>query len=199
MSTTATRDMTVEEFYDKHGACLEGRKWALENCSSMQDAWGKLKPVWLLWVATRPGVLTDKELRLFAVHCARSVEHLMTDQRSKDAIAVAERHANGEATDDELAAARSAASDAARSAVDYAAWSAAWSVVAAKSAASDAAKSAASDAARSAVNHAAWSAAWSATSDAASDAAWSAARSATSDRFCKYLRGTASPCFEVKS
>ena len=55
--------------------------------------------------------------RMFAVRCARKVEHLMTDQRSRDALDVAERHANGQATDDELdaawAAARVAAWDAA--------------------------------------------------------------------------------------
>ena len=47
--------------------------------------------------------------RMFAVRCARKVEHLMTDQRSRDALDVAERHANGQATDDDLAAARAAA------------------------------------------------------------------------------------------
>lgn len=64
----------------------------------------------------------DREIRLFAVWCARQVEHLMTDERSKNALNVAERHANGEATDEELAAARAAASDAASDA----AWDAAW-------------------------------------------------------------------------
>ena len=58
--------------------------------------------------------------RRYAVWCARQVQHLMTDQRSLDALDVAERHANGAATDEELAAARDAAraatSDAAREA-----------------------------------------------------------------------------------
>ena len=58
----------------------------------------------------------DREIRLFAVWCARQVEHLMTDERSKNALNVAERHANGEATDEELAAARAAAWGAARAA-----------------------------------------------------------------------------------
>lgn len=59
----------------------------------------------------------DREWRQFAVWCARKVEHLMTDQRSRDALNVAERFANGQATQDELAAAwhaaRAAAGDAA--------------------------------------------------------------------------------------
>ena len=62
--------------------------------------------------------------RMFAVRCARKVEHLMTDQRSRDALDVAERHANGQATDEELDAARDAA-DAARDAAWAAAWAAA--------------------------------------------------------------------------
>ena len=56
------------------------------------------------------------EWRLFAVWCARRVQHLMTDPRSIAAIDVAERHANGEATDAELDAAWDAAWDAARDA-----------------------------------------------------------------------------------
>jgi hypothetical protein len=50
----------------------------------------------------------QKEWRLFAVWCVRQQAHLLTDQRSKDALDVAERHALGKATDEELAAARAA-------------------------------------------------------------------------------------------
>ena len=58
----------------------------------------------------------DRELRLFAVRCARAVQHLMTDPRSIAALDVAERFANGEATAEELTAAKAAAGDAARAA-----------------------------------------------------------------------------------
>jgi len=85
-----------------------------------------------------------KAWRLYAVWCAKQVKHLMTDKRSIDAIDIAERHANGQATDDELAA----ASDAAWAAASAAARAAAWD--------------AASDAA--------WDAAWAAAWDAARDA-----------------------------
>jgi hypothetical protein len=105
--------MTIEQFCDKHDACQDGRDWAVANCQSMQDAWMKLKPEWLLWVATRQGVLSDKELRLYAVWCARQVQHLMTDKRSIAALDVAERYADGRATDVELDAARAAAGPAA--------------------------------------------------------------------------------------
>lgn len=49
-----------------------------------------------------------REMQRYAVWCARQVQHLITDPRSVAALAVAERHANGEATDEELAAARGA-------------------------------------------------------------------------------------------
>ena len=60
----------------------------------------------------------DREIRLYAVWCARQVQHLITDKRSLDALDVAERFANGRATKDELAAARAAAWAGA--------WAAAW-------------------------------------------------------------------------
>jgi hypothetical protein len=74
-----------------------------------------------------------RDSRLFAVWCARQVQHLMTDQRSIDALDVAERFANGKASDSELAAALAAARDAARptalgaaGAAMAAAWGATW-------------------------------------------------------------------------
>jgi hypothetical protein len=51
----------------------------------------------------------EKEMRLYAVWCARQVQHLMRDNRSLDAIDVAERFANGYATLFELDAAWDAA------------------------------------------------------------------------------------------
>ena len=73
----------------------------------------------------------DREKRLYAVWCARQVEHLLTDQRSLDALEVAERFARGRATREELAAARDAAWDAAwaaaaGSSASAAAWAAAY-------------------------------------------------------------------------
>jgi len=51
----------------------------------------------------------NKEWRLFAVWCARKVQHLMKDPRSLAALDVAERYAEGRATDNELKTARAAA------------------------------------------------------------------------------------------
>ena len=68
----------------------------------------------------------EKEMRLYAVWCARQVQHLMKDPRLLAALDVAERHAHGQATDAELAAAYAASAAAyAASAAAYAAWAAA--------------------------------------------------------------------------
>lgn len=76
-----------------------------------------------IWAATRQGILDHKTLRLFACKCVRELWHLLADERSRRAVEVAERHAVGEATDEELAAAWKAARDAAT--VTAAAWAAA--------------------------------------------------------------------------
>lgn len=120
-----------------------------------------------LWVVCREEVISAKTLRLFAVWCARQVQHLMTDERSINAIDVAERYANGQATDEELAA----ASDAAWAASD-AAWDA-------------------SDAAWATARDAAWAAratAWDAAAPAAWDAAGAARGAAQIEHLIEMLR-----------
>jgi hypothetical protein len=108
--------MTIIEFCDRHRACKDGREWALAKCTTMQEAWDTARPEWVVWIATRPGVLDDRTLRKFAAWSARQVQHLMTDPRSTHALDVAERHADGLATDEELATAWAAARAAARDA-----------------------------------------------------------------------------------
>lgn len=117
----------------------------------------------------------DRDMRLFAVWCARQVEHLMEDQRSKDALNVAERFVNGEATDEERNAARNAAWDAARNA----AWGAAWP-----------ARKAARAAAWGAARGAAWDAVWAARC-AAGDAAGDAAEDAQKEMLKRMCLGAA--------
>ena len=150
----------------EHGPCEDGWRKLLRHLGKTQaddeplsiatilDSNGLDDALWCLRAVTGH----DRELRLYAVWCARQVQHLMTDPRSIAALDVAERHADGLATDDELAAAwaaawaaRAAAWDAARAAARAAAWAAG---VAARAAAG---------AARAAAR-AAWDAAWAAQS-----------------------------------
>jgi hypothetical protein len=139
---------TIKEFCDKYDACRDGRAWALTHCKDMNEVWQTARPEWLVWVATRNGVLTDVELRRFAVWASRQVQHLLTDERSVNALDVAERYVNGAATDEELATARDAAADAADA--DRAAACAAAYAADAAYAAADAADAAAYAAARAA-------------------------------------------------
>jgi FkbM family methyltransferase len=53
------------------------------------------------------GLATERKLRLFAVACCRRLEAELPDQRSWDAVHVAERYADGGGTEQELTAARS--------------------------------------------------------------------------------------------
>ena len=142
----------------------------------------------------------DRDLRLYAVWCARQVQHLMSGNRSIIALDVAEKYANGLVTKEDLktasdaagaaareaarAATRAATKDATRAATKDAVWSAA------RAAAWAAAREAAW-AAWSAARAAAWSAARAAASDAASDAAWSAARASHKDMLILMLNNKA--------
>jgi hypothetical protein len=68
----------------------------------------------IIWLLLRKEFFSEKDLRLFAVWCAREALKLVEnpDERSVNACNVAERYANGEATREELLAARNAATHA---------------------------------------------------------------------------------------
>jgi hypothetical protein len=149
----------------EHGPCADGWAKLLRHLGKTQpddeplalvtilDSNGLDDALWCLRACD--GI--DREARLYAVWCARQVQHLMTDPRSLAALDVAERYAEGEATGEELTAAWDAARDAA--------WAAAW------------------DAARDAARAAARAAAWAAAGAAARDAAWDAAMDAQTAEF----------------
>ena len=114
------KNMPTKDFCLRFNACEDGTAWALgyadmRTCydALLRGEAGAYSAEWAIWVATRPGVMPDSALRMYAVRCARRVQRLMTDERSVAALDVAERHASGEATDDELVSAWGAAEAAA--------------------------------------------------------------------------------------
>ena len=149
--------MSPREFCKVTKACYDCTHFALQY-QTMRDVWEHCPRVdWLCWILNVLDAPADeKAVRLYMVWCARNTplqdgrttEALLTEQASRDALVVAERFANGQATLDELSAARSAAWSAAESAARSAARSTAWS----------------------AAESAAWSAAWSAARSAQVDA-----------------------------
>ena len=118
----------------KHGPCADGWTKLLRHLGKTEaddeplsivtvlDSNGLDDALWCLRAVTGH----DREIRLYAVWCAGQVQNLMTDPRSLRALDVAEAHAHGLATNEELDAAWAAAEAAARDARDArdAAWAA---------------------------------------------------------------------------
>jgi hypothetical protein len=126
---------TLQTKLKELGACNEAIEWA-KDYDTLQEAWDNCqRGHWMIWLVTKMEWSNEKDLRLMAVAFARQVQHLMKDQRSINALDVAERYANGEANIDELTAARAAAREAAAASdAAWAAW-AAWAAGAAGKAA----------------------------------------------------------------
>ena len=174
-----------------HNACSEARKWmrSLGPDATMQDAWEKChRANWMIWAASdersKIGV-NDQRWRLASCAiirrttvCGRTLWDLLTDSRSRNAIDVSERFANGEASREELVvarvAARAAVLDVEWDTAQVAAWDTAWAAT--LDAAQDAARVAAGAASWAAARAAACAASWAAEGAAAWAAAWAAAR-----------------------
>jgi len=126
--------MKTGDFLRKHNACWDGARWALSISDDMSVVWDAMikegKHDWLIWTATRPGVFSESILRKLACRFVREtpladgrmVWDLLTDDRSRKAVQVAEAYVDGNATKKELVATAEAAFDVA--AVDAAAWAA---------------------------------------------------------------------------
>src|ERR1035437_7061317 len=125
--------MRLADFITKHRPCEEGVAF-LRQQQTAGAAWTACRnPDWMLWAIDRLEIGTPRLWRLFACWCVRNtpladgrkVWDLLTDPRSRNAVEVAERFADGAATDAELAAAGDAARAAAVAAAGTAAWDAA--------------------------------------------------------------------------
>jgi hypothetical protein len=172
--------MKLETILIRTGACLNARIWA-KTQPDLETAWRECKRSdWMLWLFART-TLTQDDPRLRLMACDFAEASLVYvpagEDRPRRAIEVARRFAAGDATREELSAARAAAGAAAGAA----AWAAAGA------AAEDAAEDAAWAAARAAAEDAAWAAAGAAAGDAARAAAGAAAWDAQSDIIRRYF------------
>ncbi len=133
----------------------------------------------------------DKEWRLFAVWCARRVEHLIDTQEDRHLLDQAERYALGLIGEGDLHMAKVAAwgvaNDYVKDPAKNAAWNAIWATILPQ--AWDAAMSTASDAAQ-AIAWEAYEAASPETIDAVWDEAWDAERSAQAQEFLRIVTET---------
>ena len=157
--------MTFREQLVEMDACAEAVEWVGDK--TLAEAWATCERAdWMLWLVSKIDGSYTPRLRLATCACARtSLKYVPAgEDRPRLAIECAERYARGEATKDELAAARAAAGAAAGAA----AWAAA------RAAAGAAAGDAAGDAAGAAAGDAAWAAARAAAGAAAGAAAWAA-------------------------
>ena len=88
-------ELSPEEFCTMHKACYSGRDWAVTQ-PDMATVWQTAKRSWLFWIAQR--ALSKRNLRLFKCYCARQHWHLLTDERSKRSVEVAEAYCRGESS-----------------------------------------------------------------------------------------------------
>jgi hypothetical protein len=161
---------TLKTFLEKHKACSDSSEFA-KDLTLEQFLATCERGDWILWLFAKTNPESLKELTLAKAHCANTVRHLMTGERSVKAVDVAIAFGEGGATKEELNVVAHAAADAAADAAYAAAYAA--------HAATDAAYAAAAYAAAYAA-HAAADAAGAATAAAyaAGDAAGAAAYAA---------------------
>ena len=160
----------MKELLIELDACQESRDWAGDK------TWKEIyntchRGDWLLWLFTHTNPRNKRLRVLAAAHCANTVRHLMRDERSKNAIDVAIKYGEGNATIKQLNDAYADADAAAYADADAAA-DAAYAAAAADAAY---AAYAAADAAAAAYADAAYADAAADAADAAADAAYDAA------------------------
>ena len=133
--------MKTLEFIDLE-ACDEAADWA--SGKTWEEVYSTChRGDWLLWLFAKTNPDNLQELTLAKGHCANTVRHLMSDERSIAAVDAAIAFGEGKITKEELNAAAYAYAATAVDAADYAAYAAAAAAYAAYAAAYDAAAAAA--------------------------------------------------------
>ena len=87
---------TIESFADYYRASSNVLNWMTEKCGSMEVAWDKAPPGILLWIATRPGVMTSRDLRIMAHRYVSGVLHRFSNVRFTASISAVNRHLAGQ-------------------------------------------------------------------------------------------------------
>ena len=141
---------------------------AATGAATPEETWARANARDLVWAVTRPGVMSDDQRRRFLSEAVLApIEHLLTDERSKNILQKLRTNEPITAADRWAA---SQAAEAAADAADAASWAASWAA-----ASWAAASQAAAAVAKAEDADASWA---SDASYAAARAAWSAAREA---------------------
>ena len=108
----------LTEFLTRNDACIEVlARLAATGAATPEETWARANARDLVWAVTRPGVMSDDQRRRFLSEAVLApIEHLLTDERSKNILQKLR-------TNEPITAASWAAAEAAADA--YASWAAA--------------------------------------------------------------------------
>ena len=126
----------LTSFLTRNHASPEGlSRLAATGAATPEEAWARANARDLIWAVTRPGVMSDDQRRRFLSEAVLApIEHLLTDERSKnilqklrtnEPITAADRWAASQAAEAAADAADAASWAASRAAADAASWAAA--------------------------------------------------------------------------
>lgn len=91
-------DLELDFFYEIYQAPPAEKDWALSNCCSLADCWNRLPAKYLIWLATRPHVLSDADQYRLAAYCCRMIKHLVRHPVTNRVIQLTEARARGRAS-----------------------------------------------------------------------------------------------------
>ena len=105
-----------------HASRVVLSRLAATGAATPEETWARANARDLIWAVTRPGVMSDDQRRRFLSEAVLApIEHLLTDERSKNILQKLRTNEPITAAD------RWAASQAAEAAADeYASWAASW-------------------------------------------------------------------------